>query len=217
MKHLIFIILITLYFVFTTFAQSPCPIITIVGPSSATPFGGNMSFLAKVEGVNLDKVSYKWTVSNGKIVNGQATPVLQVVSEDTDRQTVTATVEITGLPLDCSNKLSATGEIVKDCGLMEPLKLDEIGKSKWRDEEPRLHFAAEESKKYKDFGIVIRISAPQKDRTGFIKKRVVKFEKYLTEVRKIPKNKIKIVSGGYNDYAVEFFLIPLSAFDVYQD
>lgn len=219
MKHLTLTILFILSLVFSAFSQSQCPKITMTTSDSLIKIGDSLTFSVNVEGIESQKLKFVWTTSNGTIVNGQETAkIIVATTPDMAGMTITATVEITGLPQDCLNIASFFGSIEKGLpACVLPVKLDEIYKSSWQDEKRRIQNAAYQLQKTKDFGIVVKISAPQSDKTGFIKNRSERFRKFLTEVSKVPKDKIKIVSGGSNDYVIEFYLVPLLSFDEFQD
>jgi hypothetical protein len=113
MKNHIFSIIIVLFFTVQYFAQnSVCPSISVFGPKQLVKSGETMTFTVDVKGENIDKIEYKWTVSNGTIISGQGTSAMIVATtEDMAGQTVTATIEIIGLPKNCPNLASATSEV----------------------------------------------------------------------------------------------------------
>lgn len=90
-------------------AQSPCPTVSVVGPSGIVPIGESMTFTAKVEGVDLSKIEYKWTVSGGKIVGGQGTSnVIIVTPPEIIGETTIALVEVSELPANCPKTASSS-------------------------------------------------------------------------------------------------------------
>ena len=109
MKNLIIFIGLSFVFCISAFAQnsSPCPTVSVSGPEDLVRPNENMSFTAKVEGINLEKVRYLWTVSNGTIVSGQGTLFLKVLPTDLV-EPITATLDITGLPDNCTKSASAS-------------------------------------------------------------------------------------------------------------
>lgn len=108
MKTLIFIISICA-FAFSVSAQNNCPRISVSGPSGIVPNGENMTFSAYIEGISLSKIGYKWTVSGGKIVSGQRTAELIIVTPpEMIGETTIALVEISGLPENCPNTASSS-------------------------------------------------------------------------------------------------------------
>ena len=112
MKKLIFLITLFISSAFSVAAQSPCPTISVYGPDRLIPIGENMTFTSKIEGFDLSKVGYKWSVTGGKIVSGENTSVLTAtLLPDMLGMTTTATVEISGLPAGCPY-IASTSEII---------------------------------------------------------------------------------------------------------
>ena len=228
MKRIAFVTVTKFIFAFAMIGQTPCPTISVTGPRGLPIQGEPMTFTANLgKEIENHKIEYVWEVSGGKIVSGQGTLNLKALMDK--MCSVTATLEVKGLPKDCPKQVSALAEI-SECNLPTqsrkiddnitcalPITLDEIYESNWRDEKPRLQHAANELPNYENFGIVIRISAPPKDKTGFIKNRSKRFEKFLIEVSKVPKDKIQIISGSSDDYWITFYLVPLLAFDAVQN
>ena len=90
-----------------------CPTISVTGPANAIAPGQAVTFTANVSGGTQENITYKWTVSKGKIVKGQETPVVEILSE-TPETPVTATIEIGGLCESCENTASETYVIIID-------------------------------------------------------------------------------------------------------
>jgi hypothetical protein len=74
------------------------------------------------------KLKYRWTVVHGRIEEGQGTPTIKVITEK--NSSVTATVEVSGLPEECVTAASFTT-------IYEPLptvkKSDEFGNISFAD------------------------------------------------------------------------------------
>ncbi len=78
-----------------------CPTVQVIGPSGVTPFGQNVVFTAKVEPSH-NKLTYKWTVTEGTIVDGQGSSSVTVTSH-ADGVSVIGAVEVFGLPDGCES------------------------------------------------------------------------------------------------------------------
>jgi hypothetical protein len=113
-------LLVILLFAPGVFGQE-CPIVSVTCPDSSD--GDSITFHAMVTG-NPDKVNFKWTVSAGTITAGQATSSITVIGPGLDGQTLTATVEVEGIPKECASTASCS---VRVCGIPLPRKLDEYG------------------------------------------------------------------------------------------
>lgn len=94
-----------------------CPSLSVTGPTTPTKAGENMVFTANVSGGSQDTVTYKWTVSEGKIAEGQGTSqILVKTTSEMKGRLITATVEIGGINGlcyggECQNNASASGEV----------------------------------------------------------------------------------------------------------
>lgn len=90
-----------------------CPTISVRGPADVVLPGEPFVFTANVSGGSQENVTYNWTVSKGKIVKGQETPVVEILPEAPESP-VTATVEIGGLCESCVHTVSGTAVITID-------------------------------------------------------------------------------------------------------
>jgi len=88
--------------------EDPCPPISVTCPDTDT--GSTLRFAANV-GYSA-KMTFNWTVSAGKIIDGQGTAAITVDTTGFGGQTFTATVEVEGLPKDCPNVASCSTPIV---------------------------------------------------------------------------------------------------------
>jgi hypothetical protein len=116
--------------------QQKCPTISLVGPAEDwTPSGHNIVFTANVSGDQGQEVVYKWTVSEGTILSGLHTPVIQVSTRGSmDDVEITVNVEVLG-PGNCRDVRSIkhfVGALSKD-----PLIIDEFDKLPEKEEHLR--------------------------------------------------------------------------------
>lgn len=127
MKQLIFTLFLTFVFSFPAFAQAEiCPKIEVSG-GGVVEVGASMNFTAQIRGKteNLN-LKYNWTISNGRIASGQGTPSITADTTGLARGIhITATVEVKGLPENCSATASETGAVIV-IGDIFPL-IDEFG------------------------------------------------------------------------------------------
>jgi len=80
-------------------------------------------FEAEVKGTVPKGSTYVWTVSKGSIIEGQGTPTMKVVADWKDGTTLTATLEVIGLPESCPNTASESTPTI--C-LWESILIDEF-------------------------------------------------------------------------------------------
>ena len=110
-------------------AQGPsCPAVEIAYKTSR-PYlstidagfcpGDTVTFTASVNGVSpLDKPTFNWTVSGGKITSGQGSSVITVLADGIELEAITATVEVGGvqaLRAGCVRQAAKTVEYATCC------------------------------------------------------------------------------------------------------
>lgn len=69
-----------------------CPELSVLAPASPVQAGETMTFVAYISGGSADTLTFHWTVSKGKIIEGQGSPIIKVM---TDAKMAGATVEAT--------------------------------------------------------------------------------------------------------------------------
>lgn len=209
MKNILAVSILIITFGFNVFAQetSSCPTISIEGGGIIHRIEP-MIFTANLVGIDLKKVSYRWTVSNGTIMSGQGTSIIQVDTTGLDNADITAAVEIKGLAEGCVNTISKTGSVRM---IVHPRLIDEYGRLSFLKEKVNLDATAAELKKDKSTKAIFIIYFTDKDTQQELKKRTFNISKYLTETHKIPKERFEIFLGGiiYNNYRTKIYLHPL--------
>lgn len=212
MKNLIFIIAI-FAFTFSAVAQSNCPTISVSGPSGITHIGDSMTFTAHIKGIDLDKISFEWTVSAGAITNGQGTSnIIVATNYDLAGIFITATVKISGMPQECKNEASASDEVlVKPANIIWDPRIDEYVKLSWRDERLRLESVAVELVNNDKSMAYFIVNTNEKRYSQMLKIRETKIRKYLFEKYKISKERIRLVYGGKGNYRTSVWIIPIDA------
>lgn len=121
------IILITLILLNNTilFAQEreiDCPVIGVNPPNAAVSPGENMRFSTSLDESLIKNLNIKinWTVDVGTIISGQGTNEIVVATDGLNDATITASIEVLGLPEICVNKYFDTG-IVAGLPIGEPI------------------------------------------------------------------------------------------------
>jgi hypothetical protein len=106
-KLLLSVAILTLSASEAALSQEPriadCPALVVACPDRIAP---GVKFVANLSGAALEKVNWKWSVVGGSIYTGQGTPSILVTP--TSISSLTASVEVGGLPLPCVNKASCT-------------------------------------------------------------------------------------------------------------
>jgi len=75
------------------------------------------------DGAPNQKVSYQWSITSGRIVNGQGTSSIKAVANDS--HSITATVEVQGLPAECGQAIASLSVITEPAPPVE--EIDEFG------------------------------------------------------------------------------------------
>jgi hypothetical protein len=91
-------------------ARQDCPTVRVNCPSEIPEIGQTYTLSADVAGtVSKEKLTYRWTLSSqgGEIVEGQGTASIKVYVKYT-HESITATVEVSGLEDKCSKTASCT-------------------------------------------------------------------------------------------------------------
>jgi hypothetical protein len=89
----------------------PCPTISVACRSRVDP-KEPITFEATVAGGDSDiKPTYKWSLSAGKIINGQATRKISVDASRLKKESITAKVKVGGAQPSCNNVASCTVEL----------------------------------------------------------------------------------------------------------
>lgn len=97
-------------------AQNECPTIIVTGPAGIPDEGALIPFYAQVTGKVPTRLTYRWSVSTGKIVEGQGTDKAKFDVNWPTGATVTATVHVVGLPSGCPNTASESMGVAIDPG-----------------------------------------------------------------------------------------------------
>jgi hypothetical protein len=73
-----------------------------------------LRFQVRIKGIRANaRLKFSWFVSAGYIKSGQGTPSVIVEAKGAQRQGLTATVVICGLPYECENEISRTTAVAK--------------------------------------------------------------------------------------------------------
>ncbi len=206
-----FFVCLTFIFVFSvaTFAQinkiSPCPTISLVGPATFTIVGETMTFTVSIDNENSYK--YKWTVSDGTVIEGLGTRVIKVITtpEEAEKE-ITVTVELNGLPPNCVNTASQKAFVTR--GNFDPVIADEYGKLSDKDEKARLENIASQLKQNKDFKAYFLVYLPEKNQPETAKKQVSKIKSFLINNQKISEERIVIFINQADSFWTRIYLVP---------
>lgn len=188
-------------------ASAQCPTLTVVGPAGITNPGDEMTFRAELNAIG-PKVSYLWSVNAGTIIKGQGTSEIAVLAtRELEGTAITATVEVDGLPQNCTRSASETAGVAQT---IIGCAGDEWGDLKPNDERGRLDmFFAELSNNPNDVGLLIfRVKSgdrldPSNSRIQFVLKHA--------KFRKFDKNRIWFALETAEEKSTQVWRIPPGA------
>lgn len=90
-----------------------CPTISVACPEEAET-ATKITFTANVAiGTPVTEVTYNWTVNEGTILEGQGTASIKVDTTKLAGETITATVEVSGIDPSCPRTASCSTPVVK--------------------------------------------------------------------------------------------------------
>lgn len=185
-----------------------CPAVKVSCPDSVTAANvGGMEFKAVVEpAVHGRRLTYDWRLSAGNIAGGQGTVSLKADATGLAGQTVTATVEVSGLPEGCERTAACTTLVLSDiigCGF------DEYGGIRFDDEKARLdNFAIELMNDPKGRGYFICYGG-RRGYAGEAVRRCERAKGYVSGVRGVERARLVIVDGGFREeLTVKLIIVP---------
>lgn len=187
-----------------------CPTISVTGPSSITPIGEAMTFTAKVEGVELEKIKFEWTVDKGTITNGQGTSTITVATNaDLVGESITVMVKVIGLPQNCQSKVYVVGEVSGGCGLRPSFLIDEFAENPPRIRKKRLeNFRVELSNNPTATAYIVE-KFKRETSASTIKQRIGKTFFYLTQTLKIEKERINLQFFYGDENLTKLWIVPV--------
>lgn len=192
-------------FCLTAFAQANepvCPSISVAGPSHALRQGEAFPFFAELgKEVENYQVEYIWEISTGKIISGQGTKSIEVMTELGENPTATLTVK--GLPEKCPNTASETGSISEPFPL-EPILTDEFdmfgrGGTKGRID----NFLIELLKDKPSEGVIVF-----RDDKDLL--RHIKYLRDYIAFRRFARERLTVVISDKDVQPVQFWRVPVS-------
>jgi hypothetical protein len=189
--------------------QPVCPAIEIVCPTTIA-VDQPLTFSSRYSGgvpANVSPV-YKWTVSAGKIIEGQGTSTIKVDTTGLAGQTVRASLSMDGYTLECSADCAVTVPLPK----LENRKFDEFPDISRNDEKARLdNFGIELQNDPTAIGYVI-VYPGKSGKRGEVQQHAGRIVDYLVNSRGLDQRRIVTLVGPQRDQLfVELWLTPQGA------
>ncbi|HKO99169.1 MAG TPA: hypothetical protein VJU86_19375 [Pyrinomonadaceae bacterium] len=184
-----------------------CPNVSIICPDKAE-LGQPLTFSSNVTGGSPDVTPiYNWTVSAGRIIEGQGTPTIRVDTTGLAGQAVTATLSMGGYTLDCSASCSVQLPVPLECR-----KFDEFPTLSYNDEKARLDTYAIELQNDPTSTAYVIVYPGQRGRPGAVERQTKRIVDYLVNSRGIDASRIITLVGPSRDsLLVELWLCPQGA------
>lgn len=172
-----------------------CPTVQVSCPDTVMS-GTPVTFTATVLTADASlKPTYTWVASGGTIQSGQGTGSIVVDTTGLWNFSLTAAVDVTGLPESCPSSASCTTIVIREVYFHD--ELDEYGNIRWEDERARLdNFAIELQNWPEGVGYVMAYGGRVSVR-GEARRRAERARRYLTDFRGIPAGRVVAVDGGY--------------------
>lgn len=195
----------------TVFVSCPppfCPNVAIICPDRLSA-GQPLTFRSTTTGgsPNVTPV-YNWTVSAGKIIEGQGTNSITVETSGLAGQTITATLSMGGYNLDCS----ATCAVGIPIPLTPARRFDEFPEISRNDEKARLDNYAIELQNDPTSTAYVIVYGGQRTRSGDVRKHLAQIVDYLVNTRGIDESRLVTVAGPTRtSFSVELWIAPQGA------
>ena len=143
------------------------------------------------------KLTFNWVVSAGRIRSGQgANSIVVDTTGLLGNSSLTATVEVSGLPVSCPRSASCTAGLIS---FIFHDKIDEYGNIKFEDEKARLdNFAIDVQNDPQSVGYIVGYGGRRAHR-GEAARRIKRAKRYLVTVRGIPAERLVTIDGGYRE------------------
>ena len=184
-----------------------CPNVGIICPERVE-LNEPVTFTSTLRGGSSNvSPTYHWTVSAGRILDGQGTPSIRVDTNGLAGQTLTATVSVDGYTLDCTATCSVQFPVPVECR-----KFDEFPAIAYNDEKARLdNYAIELQNDPSSTAYVIVYPGPR-GRSSEVQKHTSRVVDYLVNSRGINGQRIVTLVGPIRDeLMVELWLCPQGA------
>lgn len=184
-----------------------CPSVAIDCPD-AVELKEPISFRSTVTGGSPNiRPIYNWSVTAGRIIEGQGTDTIRVDTTGLAGQTVTATVSLGGYKVDCSATCSVQVPVP-----VERKKFDEFPAIARNDEKARLdNYAIEMQNDPTATAYVIVYPGPR-DRSNDVQRQRARIVDYLVNSRGINSQRIVTIVGPTRDeLLVQLWLAPQGA------
>lgn len=212
MRKLLNTSILVFAFCFCAFAQTsntaPCPAISVTGPAGISQLNEPITFTASIGAEAKDyNVRYNWTAKGGEIIEGQETLSIKILPDNLGNS-LSATLEVIGLPKDCANMFS---EVI-GCMLNAPsaIKIDEFLQPLAQINKNRITEIARALQNDPTAQLYIIFKHKEKTSPKMISQKERALSDSLVKAG-LAADGITTVTGFRQADSVEFFLVPAGA------
>ncbi len=168
-----------------------------------------MTFTAEVsKEAKKFKTEYKWTVTNGEIIEGQGTKVIKVLWKDMFGKSLLAEFEVIGLPKNCVSVASETAATV--CPPSSKL-VDEFSGPISQIDKARLDNLFVEIQNDPSAVAYIFERFERKTSQNVIERKIQKITDYLIKEKRIEKDRFVISTAISDENLTQYFIVPPGA------
>lgn len=188
--------------------QPVCPNVGIICPDQVA-LNEPVTFTSTLTGGsgNVTPPTYHWTVSAGRIIDGQGTPSIRVDTTGLAGQALTATLSVAGYTLDCTATCTVQFPVPVQCR-----KFDEFPAIAYNDEKARLDNYAIELQNDPGATAYVIVYPGPRGRPGEVQRQTTRIVDYLVNSRGINAQRIVTLVGPSRDeLTVELWLCPQGA------
>ena len=190
-------------------SQQACPTISVSCPNDFKD-GEPLTFTATVSGGNQNVVPiYDWTVSVGKIIQGQGSPSIKVDMTGFPGQAYTATVSIAGFDSACP--ATASCSLIID-HLPNSIQFDSFGILPRKKEITRLNAFAIQLQNEPGARGYLLVYGGRRGPAGEAQKAAMRAKDYLIKTRGIDARRIVTVDAGFREkVTIDLWVVPTGA------
>ncbi len=172
-----------------------CPAVTVVCPTNIA-IDQPLTFTSNViGGTGTSAPVYTWTISIGRIIEGQGTPTLKVDTTGLAGETITATLAIGGFADNCADSCTVSIPLPQaDCR-----KFDEFPSIARNDEKARLDNLAVQLQNDPTSTAYVVVSPGRSGRPGDTQRHSARIVDYLVNSRHIDTRRVVTLVGAERD------------------
>ena len=190
-----------------TTAKTECPNIVVTGPAGIIFPGEVAFFTATISGRVPDGLKFKWTVTDGTIIEGEGATTLRVLTPRNEYR-IDATLHVEGLNKGCPNTASDWAEFWEE---PEPILLDEFSAEVSEIPKDALERAVKEHRKYPTSQIYIFEYLPASTSDISISEKIRRMKDYMARELAFDVSSVTIMTVESDVLMTKIYRIPPGA------